>query len=400
MKVSIVCKNDLAHVSEMSKPEELKPVARQEKTAQSILAQVRESKSFLLCHCVDPPAKMFVRYAYSSFHIVNHAVEGIHADNCPMRTDVKGSIEHSPKPSIDQEKLSFRFHEKLSDKQQGLPLGKKQTLESNNANSVRESKLSQLFNLLCKSTLSNWHFTNKLNSPNQALMKFRLAAESISFGKTTLNHYLFFGHKGFKYAISKLRSDISTNKWDGPGRPQALVFFITNSFEINDNLIKIDDVHYQFTHQSHLARDASGPYFLAISVCQNKEGSVRPHSLFIRPICSQTHLSPVDSNEERSFILAAINRINLIQNRWSIQRTVFSKSVIESSACILPNYVIQQKNAANKVIYRAVVSLSPDTNMIGFMPKQEPVPMDIWRANARISVNLSDPTENIETIFK
>ncbi|MGF1827240.1 hypothetical protein [Vibrio splendidus] len=401
MKISIVCKNDLAHLAEMSHPEQLKPHVRQEKAAQVILAQVRESKSFLLCHCVNPPAKMFVRYAYSSFHIVNHAVEGIHSQCCPMHTDVKGSIDHTDRDSSKEERVSFRLHEKLS-------MGPKTSStadtrlpnEGSKTTSVRESKLNQLFNLLCKTTLANWHFPNKANSPNQALMKFRIAAEKVTFGKTTLNNYIFFGHKGFKYAVGKLKSDISHNKWKGPGRPQALVFFITKSFTLNGNLIKIDEVNYQFNHQSFLAHEAGGPYFIALTVCQNEIGSIRPHSLFIRPICSETHVSPVDSSEERHFISTAIEHINSVQDKWSIQRAIFSKSTIDTSLCMLPNYVIQQKNADNKVKYRAVINLAPDSNLIGIKPKHEPVPLDIWRANARISINLNDQDLGLDAIFR
>ena len=187
MKISIVCKNDLDSLTDMSRPELLLPVSRPEHSAQTLLAQVRESKSFLLCHCVNPPAKMFVRYAYSSFHIVNHAIDGIHSTSCPLHTDVKGSIDHRGHQSDGQEKESFRLHEKLTPAPETTPSISTEVPQSiSKAPCVHESKLSQLFNLLCKSTLANWHFPNKSNSPNQPLFSPKNQNKKIN------NFYLFF----------------------------------------------------------------------------------------------------------------------------------------------------------------------------------------------------------------
>ncbi|MCQ1060608.1 DUF1173 family protein [Photobacterium sp. ZSDE20] len=95
MKIALVYKNDPSLVVDrISEPWRLKDAYRNSSASQHLLQCIYEKQQHLLCHCNPTPALMFVRYARERYTLVNHPVSGQHSQNCPLYSDIKGSIEH------------------------------------------------------------------------------------------------------------------------------------------------------------------------------------------------------------------------------------------------------------------------------------------------------------------
>lgn len=402
MRITVISRIDGDEGAEIDKPGLLLPKERTTSPAQALLAQIRESRSDLLCHCCQPPARMFIRFSHSNFHIVNNPILGKHNEECPLYTHIKGCIERGASGNVIAEPTeSFSLHGNLktTDTKSTAKPPIPPSRDSSQQKSVHEPKISQLLRYLAKETFANWYFQNKTISTQQTLMKFKQQSKEVRFGKTTLDRYFFFGHKGFKFALSTLTRDINNSTWEGPGRPHGLVLFITDELQLKGNYVYFDGLSYGFKHtRCHKALEHSGPYLVALSLAQEEHetstSKVKPTSLHIQPIASTTDVFPVESDEERVIFQNIKKQIdNRSCAKWSVQKVMLPKASLGLARS--PDYLLQQKNGKNKVCYRCVISICDQRH-----GPSEPVSMETWRANERVTLTTENIAEDVLRIFK
>jgi len=398
MKVTLVSRDDIQAETPLDKPELLIGKERTKPLGQTLLAQIRESNSDLLCHCCQPPARMFLRYSHKHYGIVNHPIFGKHNESCPLFTKIKGSIERND-PSL-KDTPTFHLHSKINDNgNQAVPRQANENFQSKlDTPSVKEPKIKQLMRYLITQSLFNWYYPNKSISQIRALMELKNRTKEVRFGNTTLDKYFFFGHDGFKYCLRTLNNQVRMGKWDGPGRPHGLVLFMTEELSVNGKYAYFDGLSYSYRNTQCLkALDVSGPYLVALSLAQDEHDpakKIRPTSLFIEPIASYSNPFPIESEFEREFFSSIKQHINMEENkRWSIQKVLLPKAV-RYSGTPSPDYILQQKNSSNKVIYRCVISLEDNEKLAS-----QPVPLRLWRANERVSIKLGE-LKSITRLFK
>lgn len=407
MRITAISRIDDDEGSQLECPRLLLPKERTTDKAQVLLTQIRESNSDLLCHCCHPPARMFIRYSHNHFHIVNHAILGKHSEECPLYTHIKGSIEKGATADVIAEHTeSFSLHGNLKTTSTESNLSPKPLPHSPcspEERQVREPKITQLIRYLTKETFANWYYPNKKMSSQQTLIKFKQKAKDVRFGKTTLDRYLFFGHNGFKYALSTLNRDIKNDSWEGPGRPHGLVLFITDTLHIKGKYAYFDGLSYGFKNtRCHKALENSGPYLVALSLAQDEytqtpSQKIKPTSLYIQPIASMTDVFPVESDEERFIFQSFKKQIDARDYaKWSLQKVMLPKFILASvDGATSPDYLLQQKNTKNKVCYRCLVCLDGPSH-----DSKQPVSLNTWRANERITLNTKDFDSDILRFFE
>ncbi|MDA0146295.1 hypothetical protein OCT63_18895 [Vibrio sp. RW] len=233
-------------------------------------------------------------------------------------------------------------------------------------------------------------------------MNFKIQAQNVRFGKTTLDRYLFFGHDGFKFCLRTLNRDLKSGKWEGPGRPHALVFFVTEEVNLKAKYIYFDGISYGYRHtNTKKALETKGPYLIALSVTHEEHeeanAKLKPTSLYIQPIASKTNIFPIESDLERHFFTHIAKEIDERSlQKWSIQKVLLPKAALLSETAS-PDYLLQQKNRDNKVAYRCLINIRNDTNDKSY---REPVSLDIWRANERITLDGDDIKAEVSRIFQ
>ncbi|WP_194663912.1 hypothetical protein [Vibrio anguillarum] len=403
MHITIVEKDSNSSVVRiLPNPNDLLPESRRDIPAQSLLAQIRESRQELRCHCCTPPARMFVRYSHDTFTLVNHASEGQHEDHCPLVTEVHGYGDRNQNGSggghEDASLDNFYIHRNVTEGDQP------RTSHSHSASTnpvKRESKLDKLYRFICEKTLSNWYFKKKFHSKNYMLGRFRDECASIEFGDTSLNEWCFFGDRGYEFACNKLRYTIKKRLWNGRGRPHAFVFFLCEKLQIGKDKIVIDGQSYSIRNSIRPYAQAGAPFFVILTVCVEPDASIISHTAYIRPVALCDMPFPVDSQLERGVALSLFEAIDKSESRWSVNKPVFSRAIYATTPSVLPDFVVQRKNAQGKMEFKAVIEVMGMTDSEYHRRKDRLVPIMIeaWNASEVIKVYPDHDLEFIRELF-
>ncbi|MCS0000719.1 hypothetical protein NB620_10625 [Vibrio alginolyticus] len=365
--------------------------------AQSKLKILRLSDSVLNCHCVSPPATMYLRKRGDYIFMVNHYEHGHHLQNCPLYSDIKGcreAVNRDISPESEESDFNtFIYHRALPSTGTDSTNPKS---TSTRTPSVRhgESKLERLYYHLLTDTLSNWHFSGKSMSAEQHLFKLKSSANKILFGSSTLDKYIFIGPTGLRYAFSKLYRKTGAG-WKGPGRPQAFCMFITNTIELKEHSLVIDDTCLSFTRLvSPLAKSAlkevEGPYFVLATLCQMHSERIKLHTVYIQPIVSLTNQVPITSSFERKVFTALISKIDNGSKRYSIQKILTTQMQRNTSDYSTPSFILQLKNNHGKVIYRSMVQIDDSIYNLDRFSRS---PISLWRVNHSMTISPDEPVD-------
>lgn len=390
MRISVVDKNsDLTSEPLRFLPEPSLLIHEKRKAieTQALLSQIREGNQELRCHCTEPAARMFVRYAHETYTIVNHAEQGAHHPDCPLVTEIHGYGERAT-PTIgaekDQSDLSnFYLHREIKDAE-----GTHSPKHTRQAPSLKkEHKLDKLFRFMCSKTLSNWHYANKQKQQTQmrVLASFKAVCSEVPFGDTVLSNWVFYGNKGFEFASQSLIKSVKRRNWDGRGRPHAFWMTISDNVQIAKGHVLVDGVAYPYKRIIRPYAPASSPYFVSMSVCID-EGHVCSHTIYLRPIVARTIPMPVDSKFERKVALQYINWIDensTRDQRWSLNKPIYSRTVEEGSPSVLPDFILQQKDANGRLGYKVVLEVMGGRGDDYYERKNRlmPIMVEAWNAD-------------------
>ncbi|MEI8659235.1 DUF1173 family protein [Vibrio sp. Hal054] len=392
MRISVVDKNqqsssDAPH-RYLNNPSILSLVSRREPEAQALLAQVRESRQELRCHCTDTPARMFIRYTHEFFTLVNHPEEGQHAPDCPLVTEIHGYGEREQgKVGAERDESNldnFYMHREVRSGQAESPRA-----PSGNAkpSTAKEHKLDKLYRFMCDKTLGNWYYKNKRTRQTmmQILASFREKCQEVPFGDTVLSQWTYYGGNGFDFAKENLLRSIKQGSWNGRGRPHAFWFTFSNNVQFEQGYIVVDGVAYPYKSIIRPYAPANGPFFVCMTICVDN-GNPCSHTIYLRPVVDINIPMPVDSQFERSVALAYIKWIDgtdTSQAKWSLNKPIYSRSVRDDSPCVLPDFVIQRKSPSGVLAEKYVLEVMGGRDEVYFERKSRlmPIMIDAWGAN-------------------
>ncbi|ENI4487391.1 DUF1173 family protein [Vibrio fluvialis] len=391
MRISVVDKNQTSTVVPLrylDNPTILLLSSRRDREAQSLLAQVREANQELRCHCTDSPARMFIRFTHDFFTLVNHPEQGQHAVDCPLVTEIHGYSEREQgevgAPKDERNLDNFFMHREINSSpvEAGKP-----TSSSAKSSIKKEHKLDKLYRFMCEKTLGNWYYKhkNRHQTTMQVLASFREKCQHIPFGETTLNQWIFYGHKGFDFAQESLVRAVRQSKWNGRGRPHAFWFTLSNDVQIAKDHIVVDKVAYPYKKIVRPYAPANGPYFVCMTICIDN-GHVCSHTIYLRPIVTTNIPMPVDSQFERKVALEYMKWIDTSDTsiaKWSLNKPIYSRSIEDDSPHVLPDFVIQKKSPSGDLTAKYVLEVMGGRDEHYFERKARlmPIMLDAWGAN-------------------
>ncbi len=373
---------------------------RRSPSAQSLLAQVRESKQELRCGCVAAsPARMFIRFTHDFYTLVNHAEQGKHSDSCPLFSKIHGYSERTQEapPAHDDEGEVERFVLHNNVNTQSAKPTQANEADKARAKRVRESKVDRLVRFLTEKSFSNFHYKGKKSSELKALRDLVEPSKLVTFGDTTLDQWTFYGDKGYHIATSALRRAIDSKQWNGAGRPHALVFMVCTNLQIMQGAISVNGVRYSVRNVERSGRDTRAPYIVALSIALNPStGELETYNAYVKPILSSTALMPVDSHYERIVALGLIERIERSESkfRWSLQKPLFSKADRANTTSVLPDFILRSKNERKQINFVEVIEvmgMMSDPDYRTRKARLLPIMANVWRANKITEV---DPTNS------
>ncbi|WP_390241004.1 DUF1173 domain-containing protein [Vibrio sp. R78045] len=392
----------------ISNPSILLEKNRRSAESQSFLAQIRESKQELRCACVpDKPARMFIRFCHDYYTLVNHAAEGVHSDSCELFSEVHGFSERTSNSTshVDDEDSTvehFILHKNVNDDENAPKKVVSNTPRASTGK--RENSIDKLVRYLTKASFENCYYKGKKQSTMQALNHLIKPSRDIRFGNTNLGQWIFYGEKGYRFAITSLSRAVKNNNWNGAGRPHALIFLVASQLETTDDCVIADGVKYSVNKIYRTGRKTKAPVLIVLSLAVNpltKEFEV--YNAYIKPVLSTSHLMPVDSHLERVVAQGLIDRIESASDsfRWSLQKPLFSKADRSNSVSVLPDFILRSKNKNKVVNYVEVIEVMgclDDPEYVKRKARLTPMMLEAWRANRLVQVDPTDP-DDLESFF-
>lgn len=360
LKLVIIEKNSEMNIGTHPQPDLFVGEKKFTAEGQHALKSLHRAKLQLHCQCSENGARMFVRCIAGKYTLVNHFKNGIHAQDCPLMTQIQSmnidSIS-SLKPHTEAAIRSFLLHKNLAipkEKTEG-----EQTQIHHTKQHHRSHMLEQLYFQLTKTSLLHFYYKNKRLSFAQCYNKMKLAGNTINFGRSQLSDFIFYGVQGLQLA-----KYITTSvPWDGPGRPHALCLLLCDNVTIKqkkatlffsrDNDANSIVVDYK-TNLTSLP-SVPGPRLVILSVSLDADHQAHVYSFFSYPIYSTTHPIPVKSDADRLLYQQLIRLVDVDTESYSFFRPI----VLSSSEYSLSNEVVIQKKIAGKVARTICITPTP-----------------------------------------
>lgn len=342
----------------------LKSNKRNEPRAQKELQRIYEANHHILCSCND--ARMFVRFANSRYHIVNHPVLGRHSTKCPFYTDISGEISPHEFGGEGEYKeiMTFCLHNSLNANSSEHEWGESDESTDEQGNPQRH-KLLRLLYQLCHDSLNYVYYGPLDKRPKSISLQAKLhdAAETIAFGSYKLRDWMYYGAKGQVFAENKLKG---LKTWNGPGRPHCFLIELVRTIDRKGNELIQDGVSKYYERVIWPGRESTpGPYIVLSSLVKDDvDNDVFRHTVCVKPIVALDVLIPVDSNYERVFaksLIEAINRNPQIKvDGGKVAKCTLIKPLkpIESlkGEFLLPDFIVQCK-VGKEVVRRDIVEV-------------------------------------------
>lgn len=352
--------------------------------SQRALQSIHERNAHILCGCRN--SLMFVRHR-DSYQLVNHAILGEHSETCPFFTQVSGKIaSHEAGGFAEAEEItSFSFHEKIAEQTADSPDRRANRESSSTSSSPRLARL--LNQLLTKSFLNSYYSGKSFSGAPQVLSVLRKPAAAIAFGTASLDKFVFFGHKGWDYARSRLNST-----WDNyPGRPHCIYLETKQSVEeMMPGVLMMDGTLVSVQRVIHHYNRSPGPFLIISTLTNDFEDDIARHTSVIVPVYSQDLPIPVDSDNERKIANHLRKLVDSSELKLTFYKPLNAKRGEDGSA-LLPDFILNDKTGGNRVIIE-VMGFDTDEYLDR---KERLIPQMVTSFNARCAVEV-DGSESYE----
>lgn len=346
----------------------MEPERRGTKVAQQLMQKVYENQHYFYCHCVKPPAVMFVRYYERTNHysVACHTTKGMHDKSCKMFREIKGWVvddEKATQSAITRQSQTFPTLSLFSafakaESSSSISCSSVGTVTSNSSKSGKKpkTKISTLLHYLIKASKQNEYCGEQEGMKTiDALTSLCAIGKRTQFGTSSLDEWIFIGHGAFRKAREALESVDSKGSWPKRSRPHAFIMLVAKTLEIDDSdvnnkTLKLDNtkfyVHTVITEGTGIR--SGGPFLVMMSVCQFVEnGKFRIHTAFVKPIVYPSVLMPVDSNHERNFARQVIYRIKHSEG-WILKKPIDGKAI--KGSFVLPDFIIENQHHVRHLI--------------------------------------------------
>ncbi len=358
----------------------LSPDRRGEKRAQQLLQELHSLGRHLECNCTSPPALMFAKHYTKNgdhFGLVCHAIKGAHDIECPNYRTISGEIlSHNDavarSASLSQD--NFQSLSLLSPFATGTKSGSgiSSPIETKDKGLQKHStkKLPALVALalyLIKTSGLNIVDSRRYYdaSEHSSIASLIAAADDIAFGeesgKGKLSDWIFYGAKGHRWACSRLYKAEEEGNWKKGSRPHAFVIRVahkitmqndpgeTKHFSLDEEppiyvqRIITEGAGVKASHSSgEDGKGTEGPFLVMYSVARPTQSrKFQGHTVYIKPILTESCFLPIDSNYERNFAKRAIYHLLKSDKGGPVKFVKPLDGVVHNDRYLLPDFLLE-----------------------------------------------------------